>query len=151
MGGRIARRGASAAAAVPRRRADGHGAPRRRRRASDEAIAVFDRFLSGLPAGAQLFALFEANPHLLDLVTEICAAAPRLGAYLGRHSGVLDAVLDRAFFDPLPDAETLAADLRGRLAEAADYEAGARRDPALGQGAGLSGRGADAARRRPRA
>jgi glutamate-ammonia-ligase adenylyltransferase len=89
----------------------------------DEAIAEFDRFLSGLPAGVQLFALFEANPQLLDLVAEICAAAPRLAAYLGRHAGVLDAVLDREFFAPLPDVTVLRDDLVGTLGEADDYEA----------------------------
>ena len=89
----------------------------------DEAITQFDQFLRGLPAGVQLFALFEANPHLLDLVTEICAAAPRLAAYLGRHAGVLDAVLDRSFFDPLPEADALAAELRTSLGTDSDYEA----------------------------
>ncbi len=89
----------------------------------DEAIAEFDRFLSGLPAGVQLFALCEANPMLLDLIAEICAAAPRLAAYLGRHSGVLDAVLDRQFFAPLDDGDALTAALRRRLDAASDYEA----------------------------
>jgi glutamate-ammonia-ligase adenylyltransferase len=89
----------------------------------DEAIAQFDRFLGGLPAGVQLFALFEANPQLLDLVAEICAAAPRLAAYLGRHAGVLDAVLDRGFFEPLPDVGALRAELSAELARAEDYEA----------------------------
>lgn len=89
----------------------------------DEAIAQFDRFLAGLPAGVQLFALCESNPHLLDLLAEICAAAPRLAAYLGRHAGVLDAVLDRSFFEPLPGAAALAADLSARLPAAGDYEA----------------------------
>jgi glutamate-ammonia-ligase adenylyltransferase len=89
----------------------------------DEAIAQFDRFLAGLPAGVQLFALFEANPPLLDLVAEICAAAPRLAAYLGRHAGVLDAVLDRGFFEPLPGVEALRGELAADLAPAEDYEA----------------------------
>ena len=89
----------------------------------DEAIAEFDRFLSGLPAGVQLFALCEANPMLLDLIAEICAAAPRLAAYLGRHAGVLDAVLDRRFFEPLDAGAALTADLRARLDAAPDYEA----------------------------
>jgi glutamate-ammonia-ligase adenylyltransferase len=88
----------------------------------DEALAEFDRFLSGLPAGVQLFALFEANPHLLDLIVEICAAAPRLAGYLGRHSGVLDAVLDRAFFDPLPPLSALRDQIGARLAEVEHYE-----------------------------
>jgi len=89
----------------------------------DDAIGEFDRFLSGLPAGVQLFALCEANPMLLDLIAEICAAAPRLAAYLGRHSGVLDAVLDRSFFEPLDDCAALTAALAGRLDAAPDYEA----------------------------
>lgn len=89
----------------------------------DDAIAEFDRFLSGLPAGVQLFALCEANPMLLDLIAEICAAAPRLAAYLGRHSGVLDAVLDRRFFEPLDDCAALTAALGERLDAAPDYEA----------------------------
>ena len=88
----------------------------------DEAVAAFDRFLGGLPAGAQLFALFEANPQLMDLLSEICAAAPRLAEYLGRHAGVLDAVLDRSFFQPLPDEPALAGALAERLASASDYE-----------------------------
>jgi glutamate-ammonia-ligase adenylyltransferase len=88
----------------------------------DDAIAAFDRFLSGLPAGVQLFALCEANPQLLDLLAEICAAAPRLAAYLGRHAGVLDAVLDRSFFEPVDGAEALDAALAATLAAAGDYE-----------------------------
>jgi glutamate-ammonia-ligase adenylyltransferase len=88
----------------------------------DDALMEFDRFLSGLPAGVQLFALFEANPHLLDLIAEICAAAPRLAAYLGRHAGVLDAVLDRAFFDPLPVLDALRANVAARLGEVEHYE-----------------------------
>lgn len=89
----------------------------------DDAIAAFDRFLSGLPAGVQLFALCEANPQLLDLLAEICAAAPRLAEYLGRHAGVLDAVLDRAFFEPIGDLGALDASLGRALAAAGDdYE-----------------------------
>ncbi|HUF86354.1 MAG TPA: bifunctional [glutamine synthetase] adenylyltransferase/[glutamine synthetase]-adenylyl-L-tyrosine phosphorylase [Thermohalobaculum sp.] len=77
----------------------------------DEAMAQFDRFLAGLPAGVQVFSLFSANPHLLDLIVEICAAAPRLAGYLAHHPQVLDALLDRDFFEPLPDAAGLTRDL----------------------------------------
>ena len=38
----------------------------------DQALNHFDRFLSGLPGGVQVFSLFTANPHLLDLIVEIC-------------------------------------------------------------------------------
>ncbi len=86
----------------------------------DEAALQFDRFLSGLPAGVQLFSLFEANPQLLDLLVEICAAAPRLAEYLARNASVMDAVLDADFFAALPDCATMTADLTGELAAALD-------------------------------
>lgn len=88
----------------------------------DEAVIYFDRFLSGLPAGVQLFSLFEANPQLLDLLAEICAAAPSLAEYLGRNARVLDAVLDASFFAPFPGHEALTAELETQLAVAGDYE-----------------------------
>ena len=88
----------------------------------DEAMAQFDRFLSGLPGGVQVFSLFTANPHLLDLIVEICAAAPRLAAHLGRQPHALDGLLDRAFFDPLPAADTLTGELTTWLRGDADYE-----------------------------
>jgi len=88
----------------------------------DHALAQLDRFLSGLPAGVQLFSLFSANPQLLDLIVSLLAAAPRMAAYLARHSQVLDALLDRDFFEPLPPVEALTADLTARLAAEPDYE-----------------------------
>ena len=88
----------------------------------DQAMLAFEYFLRGLPAGVQVFALFEANPKILDLLLDICATAPRLADYLGRNAGVLDAVLDRSFFDPLPGSAALAKDLDAHLAEAETYE-----------------------------
>ncbi|RJL02873.1 glutamine-synthetase adenylyltransferase [Paracoccus aestuarii] len=76
-----------------------------------EALARFDGFLSGLPAGVQLFALFEANPQLIDLLVDICGTAPALAAYLARHPAVLDGVLAGSFFAPWPGPEGLRADL----------------------------------------
>jgi glutamate-ammonia-ligase adenylyltransferase len=87
----------------------------------EEALTNFDGFLKGLPAGVQLFSLFEANPPLVDLIVDICATAPGLSRYLSRHSGVLDAVLDGRFFAPWPGAAGLAAELAGGLA-GQDYE-----------------------------
>ena len=88
----------------------------------DEALSSFDGFLRGLPAGVQLFSLFEANPSLVDLICDICATAPGLARYLARNSGVLDAVLDGGFFAPWPGPGPLAEDLARRLAPL-DYEA----------------------------
>ena len=88
----------------------------------DQALVHFDRFLAGLPAGVQLFSLFAANPQLLDLIVEICAAAPRLAHYLGRHPQTLDALLDRDFWEPMPDRAAMAEDLAARLAPEDGYE-----------------------------
>lgn len=93
------------------------------RAADPEAAArAFDGFLSGLPAGVQLFSLFEANPQLIDLVVDICATAPRLAAYLARNSGVLDAVIGGAFFAPLPSVPQMASELAAVLEREGDYE-----------------------------
>jgi len=91
-------------------------------RAPDQALNHFDRFLSGLPAGVQVFSLFSANRNLLDLIVAICAAAPRLAAYIGRRSQTLDALLDRDFWEPVAEAPVLAADLDARLSVEDDYE-----------------------------
>jgi len=88
----------------------------------DDALAQFDRFLSGLPAGVQVFSLFEQNPRLVDLLAEICAASPRLAEALGRSSRVLDAILATDFFEPLPGADALTAELSEWLGREEDYE-----------------------------
>jgi [glutamine synthetase] adenylyltransferase / [glutamine synthetase]-adenylyl-L-tyrosine phosphorylase len=68
----------------------------------DIAFAQFDRVLSRLPGGVQLFSLFLANPHLLDLVATIVGSAPRLADYMARAPATLDALLDRDFLEKLP-------------------------------------------------
>jgi glutamate-ammonia-ligase adenylyltransferase len=88
----------------------------------DEALRNFDRFLHGLPAGVQLFSMFQANPSLIDLLVDICATAPGLARYLSRNSGVLEAVIGGQFFTPWPKATELAAEL-GQAIAGLDYEA----------------------------
>ncbi|MDO5604577.1 MAG: glutamine-synthetase adenylyltransferase [Paracoccus sp. (in: a-proteobacteria)] len=80
-----------------------------------EALTRFDGFLQRLPAGVQIFSLFEANPSLIDLIVDICATAPGLAAYLGRHPEVLDAVVGGTFFAPWPGEAGLKQDLTARL------------------------------------
>lgn len=88
----------------------------------EEALSNFDGFLRGLPAGVQIFSLFEANPSLVDLLVDICGTAPGLATYLARNSSVLDAVLDGQFFADWPGAGGLRADLDTALAPL-DFEA----------------------------
>jgi glutamate-ammonia-ligase adenylyltransferase len=76
---------------------------------ADAAFIAFDRFLSGLPAGVQLFSMLKANPNLLDLICTILGTAPRLADQLSRRPRVLDAVLDPGFFGPMPKAAEFAA------------------------------------------
>lgn len=87
-----------------------------------EALAQFDGFLKGLPAGIQLFSLFEANPQLISLLTDICATAPGLASYLSQNSQIFDAVLDGGFFSSFPDAATIAGQVSDALGAAQDYE-----------------------------
>ncbi|MFV1876540.1 bifunctional [glutamine synthetase] adenylyltransferase/[glutamine synthetase]-adenylyl-L-tyrosine phosphorylase [Nioella sp.] len=87
----------------------------------EEALGNFDGFLRGLPAGVQLFSLFEANPPLVDLIVDICGTAPGLSRYLSRNSGVLDAVIGGDFFAGWPDRDDLSAHLEAQL-EGQDYE-----------------------------
>ena len=82
----------------------------------------FGNFLSVQPAGIQLFSLFEANPPLFDLLLDICSTAPEAAHYLASNPSVLESVLDRAFFVPLPELDELQADIQARLRGQDDYE-----------------------------
>jgi glutamate-ammonia-ligase adenylyltransferase len=94
----------------------------------DVAFAQFDRFLSNLPSGVQLFSLFLARPHFLDLLAKIVGSAPRLATYLARNPVILDALLDAEFLNRLPSRAELdaqfAATASGSYEEVLD---GARR------------------------
>ncbi len=89
----------------------------------DEALLALDGFPKGLPAGVQLFSLFEANPQLIDLLVDIVGTAPALARHLSRNSGVFDAVIGGAFFTDWPGAAALQAELGEALQREADYEA----------------------------
>ena len=87
-----------------------------------EAVTQFEGFLGGLPAGVQLFSLFDSNPNLIDLLTDICSTAPELANYLSQNAAVFDAVLDGDFFDVLPDAESLTSGLQAHARLSNDFE-----------------------------
>ncbi len=92
----------------------------------EQAVRNFDRFLRLQPAGVQLFSMFEANMSLLDLLTEICALAPREAVLLGSNPRIFEAVLSSEFFMPLSVDESyhqlLTKTLEGECDEAQDYE-----------------------------
>lgn len=69
----------------------------------DIAFTRFDRFLSGLPSGVQVFALLMSNPELLRLIAEIVGTAPRLADHLAARPGLLDVLIDSEFLRHTPD------------------------------------------------
>ena len=75
----------------------------------DVAFTQFDRFLSSLPSGVQLFSLFLARPQFLELLAKIVGSAPRLATYLARNPAMLDALLDQEFLSRLPSRAELDA------------------------------------------
>jgi glutamate-ammonia-ligase adenylyltransferase len=88
----------------------------------EEALVAFDGFLSGLPAGVQLFSLFEANPQLIDLLIDIVGTSPDLARHLSRNAAVFDAVIGGDFWSAWPGTAELREALGKLLANEPDYE-----------------------------
>ena len=88
----------------------------------DKAFALFDSFVSSLPAGVQLFSLMRANPRLLVLLCDIMGAAPKLANHLSNDTSLFDAMLAPDFFEPLPSAEDLRQELAKLGGDARDLQ-----------------------------
>ncbi|HEY4124559.1 MAG TPA: bifunctional [glutamine synthetase] adenylyltransferase/[glutamine synthetase]-adenylyl-L-tyrosine phosphorylase [Rhizomicrobium sp.] len=88
----------------------------------DGAFAQFDRFLSGLPTGIQLFSMLHANPQLLTLIAEIAGSAPRIATHLARSPATLDALIDPGFLGELPTRRQLDKLVANQFAAARDFE-----------------------------
>jgi len=89
----------------------------------DLALIGFDRFLSELPSGVQLFSLLKQRPALLEMIAAIMGTAPRLARILSKRRRVLDAVLDPGFFGSLADKAHLDAMIAAELEDARDFQA----------------------------
>ena len=76
----------------------------------EQALDYFERFLSGLNSGVQLFSLFERMPEVLDQVFHVTSLSKQLGESLARQVSVLDGLADTG-----PDA--IARDVSGYHAE----------------------------------
>jgi [glutamine synthetase] adenylyltransferase / [glutamine synthetase]-adenylyl-L-tyrosine phosphorylase len=88
----------------------------------DAAFAQFDRFITNLPAGVQLFSLLLAHSELLQMIANVMGSAPRLAQHLSHSPAALNAMLDPEFLGPLSGRTELAKTLRDRLIRAGDYE-----------------------------
>ncbi len=89
---------------------------------ADAAFLAFDRLVAKLPAGVQIFSLLVSNPSLLRLLCDVMGAAPKLAETIGRRPHVLDALMEPAFYDGVPDAADLDRRLASYFADARDYE-----------------------------
>lgn len=83
----------------------------------DATFIRFDGFLAALPAGVQLFSMFQAYPQLLALMAEIMGEAPRLADHLNRRPNLLDSVLSPDFYDPIMEGQALADDCAKSLTD----------------------------------
>ncbi len=81
--------------------------------AADPAAAAtrLDGFLAALPAGAQFFALLQANPRLIELLGRLLGVTPVLADALARDPALFDVMLSPDAFAPLPDRAALTAEL----------------------------------------
>jgi glutamate-ammonia-ligase adenylyltransferase len=77
--------------------------------AADTAFKRFADFFERLNSGVQVQSLFLAQPKLFELIVQVMAFAPQLADTLARRPAALDAMLDRAFFDPVRPGEDEAA------------------------------------------
>ncbi len=90
--------------------------------APDESLIRFDRFLRGLPAGVQLFSLFQANPHILKMLVDVIGAAPRLAAWLSHNAAAIDVMLTPDIFVPIESAAHYLEDLTQKCAQSDTME-----------------------------
>ncbi len=88
----------------------------------DAAFLKFNEFLRNLPAGVQLFSLFQANPQLLGLIADILGSAPSLAERLSKSPSLLDAVISPDFYAALPPVELLLLQLRDAVSLDRDFE-----------------------------
>ena len=89
---------------------------------ADRALISFDKFLSLLPAGVQLFSLFHTNRQLIDLFIDIISSSDALAEYLSGNVQVLDAVIEGTFWSEWPGINALREDLAKTLSREKDYE-----------------------------
>ncbi|MXN47098.1 bifunctional [glutamine synthetase] adenylyltransferase/[glutamine synthetase]-adenylyl-L-tyrosine phosphorylase [Shinella kummerowiae] len=89
---------------------------------ADEALLRFDSFISGLPAGIQLFSLLGNNPALLSLIVNIMSSAPRLAEVIAAKPHVFDGMLDPGLLAELPTRAYLSERIEGFVSGARHYE-----------------------------
>ncbi len=82
----------------------------------DIAFRRFEDFFGRLPAGVQVMAMLNANPHLLRGLCRVLGLAPALARALGAQPSMLDAMVDAGFVTPLGTEDSPARLIRLRSA-----------------------------------
>ena len=86
------------------------------------ALLRFDKFVSQLPAGVQIFSLLQSNPSLFTLLARVMGLAPALADILAKKPELWDMVLEPSFYAPLENEVALSGDLLERLRSARDFQ-----------------------------
>ncbi|MEK9940144.1 MAG: hypothetical protein VW548_04175, partial [Methylotenera sp.] len=87
------------------------------------SLARFDRFISELPFGVQVFSLLRSNSWLLNFLMEMFAVAPDLSELLADRPALLDGLLDRTFFERFPTEDKLERELAAAVGDEGEVEA----------------------------
>lgn len=88
----------------------------------DAAFFAFDKFLSSLPAGVQIFSLLANNIALFDTLIEIIVMSPFLGQEMSRRVNFIETLLEQGLSTPLPAIETYESSVAEELEVSANYE-----------------------------
>ena len=88
----------------------------------DQAFMRFDEFVSKIPAGVQLFSLFNAKPELLELIAVIMGSAPAIAESLSKKPGLLDSVLTSDYYQDFLSHAELTSELADLLSRSRDFE-----------------------------
>ena len=88
----------------------------------DLALERFDHLLSCLPDGLQMFALFQANLHVMENVAEMMICAPAIAERLAERPALFQALIESEADPVVPDRTALEEDLDRQL-ESAGNEA----------------------------
>ena len=88
----------------------------------DDAFIAFERFLSRLPSGVQIFSMFASSPEIFDRLSQIMTVAPSLGTDLAKRRHLVEALLEHAWPPALPNEEEFSRSLCARLDRAQSHE-----------------------------
>ncbi|WDI32136.1 bifunctional [glutamine synthetase] adenylyltransferase/[glutamine synthetase]-adenylyl-L-tyrosine phosphorylase [Hyphococcus flavus] len=89
----------------------------------DEAFFAFEKFLSGLPSGVQVFSLLLNNIEVFDTLIRIMTISPYLGREFSKQLNLVESLLDQNWSAPLRDVNEYAKECDEIIAKAVSYEA----------------------------